>query len=216
MADGGVARAGHMGASAPVEERDFGARLEAFFRSAAIANPKATAAALSARYSSLSELLSADPAVVANYAGESVAIILAEAAALMTSALEEELRERTPICDQKSAARFLSKLIGFRSDELLIVLFLDARRKLIDHEVIAAGRPESVDFDLRRILLRTIGRGASGIIVAHNHPSGDPRPSRSDVEVTRRLAEVAQMFGIALHDHLVVAGGETRSAMFEV
>jgi DNA repair protein RadC len=71
-----------------------------------------------------------------------------------------------------------------------------------------------VDFDQRRILLRAMGRGASGIIVAHNHPSGDSTPSRSDVEVTRRLADLAEVLGITLHDHLVVAGGETRSAMF--
>jgi DNA repair protein RadC len=133
---------------------------------------------------------------------------------MMAWALQDELRERPSICDQRAAARFLKATLGFRCDELLVVLFLDARRRLIDHEIIAVGRPDSVDFDQRRILLRAIGRGASGIIVAHNHPSGDSRPSRSDVEITRRLADLAEAFGIKLHDHLVVAGGHTRSAMF--
>ena len=133
---------------------------------------------------------------------------------MMVWALRDELRERPSICDQGAAARFLQATIGFRCDELLIVLFVDARRRLIDHEIIAVGRPDSVDFDQRRILLRAMGRGASGIIVAHNHPSGDSTPSRSDIEVTRRLADLAEVLGITLHDHLVVAGGKTRSAMF--
>ena len=113
----------------------------------------------------------------------------------------------------KEAAAFLKALIGFRSDEALVVLFLDSRRGLIDHEVIATGRADSVDFDQRRILLRAMARGASGIIVAHNHPSGDARPSTSDIRVTRQLADTARGLGICLYDHLVVAGGEVRSVM---
>jgi DNA repair protein RadC len=188
--------------------------LESFLRSASVANPRAAAAELSAHYSTISELLVADPAVIASYAGEGAAVVLSQANELMAWASEEQLRERTAICDQRTAARYLKATIGFCSDELLIVLFLDVRRRLIDREVIAVGRPDSVDFDLRRILLRAIGRGASGIIVAHNHPSGDARPSSSDVEVTRRLVDAAHLFRIALHDHFVVAGGHVRSAIF--
>ena len=58
-----------------------------------------------------------------------------------------------------------------------------------------------------------MGRGAMGLIVAHNHPSGDPTPSSSDLRVTRMLADTARSLGICLHDHLVVAGDEVRSAM---
>jgi len=153
--------------------------------------------------------------IVADYAGDAAAGALAGVRDLMTWALEERLRGRRLINCKRDAAEFLKALIGFRCDELLIVLFLDSGRRLIDHEVIAAGRADSVEFDQRRILLRAIGRGAMGIIVAHNHPSGDARPSRSDFAATRRLADLAQAFGITLHDHFVVAGGEVRSALFE-
>ena len=159
-------------------------------------------------------MLSADLSVVADYAGGAAADAIAEAGKLMAWSLAEELRERQPVCTQAAAAKLLKALIGFRCEELLIVLFLDSRERLIDHETVAVGRPDSVEFDLRRILLRAIGRGASGIIVAHNHPSGDVRPSQSDVEVTRRLADASHALGICLCDHLVVAGGEVRSAMF--
>jgi DNA repair protein RadC len=169
---------------------------------------------LSTRFSSLSELLSADLTVTRDYAGGDVASVLACARSLMVQALGDELQERPSIGSGKEAAAFLKQLIGFRADELLIALYLDARRRLIDYEIVARGRPDSVDFDGRRILLQAMGRGATGMIIAHNHPSGDPRPSRSDVEATRRLAHVADGLGVHLIDHLVVAGGEVRSAMF--
>ena len=132
----------------------------------------------------------------------------------MAFAAQEDLVLRQAIFGQAEAAHFLKTSIGFRCEELLVVLLLDSRRRLIDVETLAVGRPDSVDFDQRRILLRAIGRGATGIIVAHNHPSGDARPSQSDTAVTRRLADSCQALGIYLHDHLVVAGGEVRSAMF--
>jgi DNA repair protein RadC len=152
--------------------------------------------------------------VVADYAGSAAAEALAHVRMLMISALREDLSERRPIRDPRDAAELLRALIGFRCDECLVVLFLDTRRCLIDYELIAAGQPDSVDSDQRRILLRAIGRGARGIIVAHNHPSGDPRPSTTDLRATRELADVSRALGICLCDHLVVAGGEVRSAMF--
>ena len=150
---------------------------------------------------------------MADYAGAASARAIAAARQLMISAFEEELGDRQPIACPRDAASFLKALIGFRSDELLIILLLDRRRRLIDHEIIAVGTSDSVSFDQRRIVFRAIGRGASGIIVAHNHPSGDPRPSGMDISLTRRLAEVTSSLGISLVDHLVIAGGEVHSAM---
>ena len=215
MADGGAVGLGDLGAPAAARGRDYRPRLEAFFRAAAITDPAEAAGGLSAHFATLSEVLSADPVAVADYAGSAAANAVSTAKALMLWSLEEGLVKRRAVHTQAAAADFLKALIGFRCEELLVVLFLDSRRRLIDHETVAVGRPDSVEFDVRRILLRAIGRGASGIIVAHNHPSGDPKPSRSDIDVTRRLADASQALGICLHDHLVVAGGEVRSAMFD-
>jgi DNA repair protein RadC len=187
--------------------------LEAFFKAAAIGEPGRSAARLSARYATISELLSAEPAIVADYAGGRVAQTIAAARRLMISALEEELTERRPIWTQADAAEFLKALIGFRSEELLIVLFLDSYRSLIDYEIVASGTANHVEFDRRRIIFRAIGRGAAGLIIAHNHPSGDPRPSNTDIKVTRQVVDLARGVGICVHDHLVIAGREVRSAM---
>jgi len=175
----------------------------------------ASARRLSERFSTLSAVLSADQALVADLVGQEAAAAVAQVRGIMAHALDDELRQRRAILCERDVARFLKELIGFRAEEALIVLFLDARRCLIDHEILATGRADSVEFDQRRIIFRAIGRGATGLILAHNHPSGDPRPSSSDIRVTRQLGEVARSLGICLHDHLVVAGGEVRSAMGE-
>ena len=125
VADGGPARAWHVGASAAAATGDYRAGLEAFLRSAGVTDAIGAAATLSARFATLSELLSADGAVVAGYAGEQVAAAIASARALMILAAAERLRERRPIRSEREAAPFLKTLIGFRSDEALAVIFLD-------------------------------------------------------------------------------------------
>ena len=64
---------------------------------------------------------------------------------------------------------------------------------------------------MRAIFAAALGHDAAGMVIAHNHPSGDPRPSRADRDATRRLAETAPALGISLHDHLIFAGGGCRS-----
>ena len=64
---------------------------------------------------------------------------------------------------------------------------------------------------MREIFRAALNHGAAGLVIAHNHPSGDPRPSPADVAATRRLAETAAALDIVVHDHLIFAGGECRS-----
>lgn len=132
----------------------------------------------------------------------------------MVHAADDQLRTREQQAPSTIAA-FLKTLIGFRCDECIVVFFLDARHGVIDHEIVSFGRVDYATMDARRILLRAMARGAVGIIIAHNHPSGDPRPSTSDMRVTRELADTCRGLGIHLRDHLVIAGGQVRSAMFE-
>lgn len=95
--------------------------------------------------------------------------------------------------------------------ERLAVAHLDAERRLIE---LAVGEPiarDHAELPVRRIIEDALRLGAAGIVIAHNHPSGDASPSRDDVEATRELAEVAVRLGIRLHDHLIFAGGEVCS-----
>ena len=214
VADGSAASFRNVALSQAESDRGRHTRLESFLHASSVQDAGDAAAHLVREFPTLCDLLSAEPVLVSDYAGAEAARALQAAHGLMIAALEERVMERAEISNAKDAEQFLHQLIGFRCAEVLVVLFLNCSRKLIGHEIVGEGRIDSVDFDPRRILLRAIGRGAAGIIVVHNHPSGDPTPSKSDLLVTRQIASLADGFGIALHDHLVVARGRMRSAMF--
>jgi len=94
---------------------------------------------------------------------------------------------------------------------MLAILHLDGAQCPIALDDWPAAGPDGVDLPMRDIFRAALTCGAVGLVIAHNHPSGDPRPSRADIEATRRLAETAATLGIRLHDHLIFAGAECRS-----
>jgi DNA repair protein RadC len=108
---------------------------------------------------------------------------------------------------------YLQRIHGEDTQEQTGALFLNARNRLIRHDPdIYRGTLDRAVVEPREILKRALLCNAAGIIVYHNHPSGDPSPSREDREFTRRLASAAELLGIRLLDHLVV--GTTGSISF--
>jgi DNA repair protein RadC len=95
--------------------------------------------------------------------------------------------------------------------EMLAVAHLDGERRLIELIAGAPSGADHVDLPVRRILEDALRLGASGLVIAHSHPSGDAQPSREDVDATRELAETGARLGIRLHDHLIFGGGEVSS-----
>jgi DNA repair protein RadC len=91
------------------------------------------------------------------------------------------------------------------------ILFLDRKNALIADEVQGQGTVDHTPVYPREIVKRALELSASAIILVHNHPSGDPTPSRADVEMTREIAAAAKALRIAVHDHLVVGRGGTTS-----
>ena len=87
------------------------------------------------------------------------------------------------------------------------VLFLDARNRLLRDEVMGEGSINEAPIYPREIMRRALEVGASALILAHNHPSGDPQPSRKDIRTTARIAEAGRTLGIAIHDHLILSKG---------
>jgi DNA repair protein RadC len=84
------------------------------------------------------------------------------------------------------------------------VLFLDRKNRLIADEVQQTGTVDHTPVYPREILKRALEHGASALILVHNHPSGDPSPSRADIEITKEVAKAAQALGVQLHDHLII------------
>ena len=100
----------------------------------------------------------------------------------------------------------LRRFLGTRRKELFVVLLLDARHRLMRCERVSEGCLTWSVVHPREVFAPAVRESAGAIIVAHNHPSGDPTPSLEDREVTRRLTRVGDLLGIPVLDHLVIAG----------
>ncbi|HVQ09597.1 MAG TPA: JAB domain-containing protein [Allosphingosinicella sp.] len=115
------------------------------------------------------------------------------------------------VATARDAADLLAPLFADPGGETLALLYLDDGRRVI---AVAAHREagrDAIVLPMAAIFRAALNHQAAGLIVAHNHPSGDPMPSRADVAATRRLAQTAANLGIVLYDHLIFAGGECRS-----
>ena len=109
------------------------------------------------------------------------------------------------------AAELLVPLFAGQEGERLAVVHLDRERRLIALTVEEPGSEAEVELPIRSILAKALRIGSHAIVVAHNHPSGDPSPSGADEAATRALASAAAGVDLQLYDHLVFAGGDYRS-----
>jgi DNA repair protein RadC len=91
------------------------------------------------------------------------------------------------------------------------VIFLDKQNQIIADEQMGRGTVDHTPVYPREVIKRALEKNATALIIAHNHPSGDPSPSRADIDMTHKLRDLAQGFNIVLHDHLVVARGAVLS-----
>jgi DNA repair protein RadC len=87
------------------------------------------------------------------------------------------------------------------------LLFLDRRHTLIADEVQQRGTIDHTPVYPREVIKRAIALGATAVVLVHNHPTGDPTPSRADIDMTREIMRCGQPLGIAVHDHLIVSKG---------
>ncbi len=166
----------------------------------------ALAARLLKQYRNLSGLARADFAQLAAERG----LGMAKAAQLM-AALElgrrlvrENPEEPFQIRSPEDAARYIMAKIGFEEQECFMVLYLNTRNRVVDEEILYSGGLNTTLVRVAEVFRGAIRRNCAAIIVAHNHPSGDPTPSSDDVELTRRLREAGQLLDVELLDHLVI------------
>ena len=96
---------------------------------------------------------------------------------------------------------------GFEAREVFRILFLDKKNALIADEVQGRGTVDHTPVYVREVVKRALELSATALILVHNHPSGDPTPSRADVDMTRLIVEAARPLGIAIHDHIIVGRG---------
>ena len=94
--------------------------------------------------------------------------------------------------------------MAYEKVEQFRLLFLDGKNALIVDEVQQKGTVNHTPVYVREVVKRALELGASAIVMCHNHPSGDPSPSKDDIAMTKEVAAAADKLGIALHDHLII------------
>ncbi len=167
---------------------------------------KPIAKALQARFKSLSAILAApaDDLVKVDGVGETVAAYIKAIAELNSRAAREEIGKREVISSWTALTEYVRREIQHEAREQFRVLFLDRKNQLIIDEIMGRGTVDHAPVYPREIARRALEVQCSSLILVHNHPSGDPKPSRADIDITREIIDVLQPFDISVHDHLIV------------
>lgn len=143
--------------------------------------------------------------------GGRVAHMLSYARLVIGESLRQEIRV-SPVCvDDRNFQNYLIAHLGHRDEECSLAIFLDTRGHFIGDEIVAFGSHNAISQDTHALFRRVIKRGSHGLILAHNHPSGQPTPSEADIRATRKMIGMAAPLGIHFADHLIVTAGAVYS-----
>jgi DNA repair protein RadC len=173
---------------------------------------KPLAKAVIDRFGGFAEALSAEPEALraAGLREPAVALLKAvrEAALRLTRA---ELRERPLIGSWDRLIGYCNAHIAYSPVEEFHLLFLDRKNALIAHERQQRGTVNHTPVYTREVVKRALELQASALILVHNHPSGDPTPSKDDIAVTLDIVKAARPLGVVVHDHLIIGRGRHTS-----
>jgi DNA repair protein RadC len=140
-------------------------------------------------------------------------ILLKVVGELLKRVLREEIRERPVLGSWTALLDYLQVALAHEPIEQFRVLFLDRKNILIRDELQQRGTVDHTPLYPREIVKRALELGASAIIMVHNHPSGDPTPSRADIEMTKQVVQAMGAVGLTVHDHVIV--GKNRHTSFK-
>jgi DNA repair protein RadC len=157
-------------------------------------------------FGTLGGVLAADSQRLGRYprVNERALALFAAVRELARRLAREQLNDKPVI--SSSAALFAYCRVGLAEEatERFRILFLDRKNRLIADEVQQRGTIDHAPVYPREVIKRALELGASAIILVHNHPSGDPTPSRADVDMTTMVRDAAERLGIEVHDHVIV------------
>jgi DNA repair protein RadC len=184
------------------------------FRALPRRDVKPLAKALLARFGSFAEVVAAAPPLLAEIDGMGEAAIaeikIVHAAANRLA--RGEMKRRPVLSSWTSVLDYCRTAMAFAEREQFRVLFLDKRNRLIADEMQAVGTVDHTPVYPREVVKRALELSATALVLVHNHPSGDPTPSRADIEMTKQIVDVARPLGIEVHDHIIV-GKEGHSSL---
>jgi DNA repair protein RadC len=181
--------------------------LELFlFRTVPRIDTKPLAKVLLEKFGTLAGVLGAPVQRIAEVkgAGPAVAQDLKVVQAMLERASKGDLKQRTVISSWSALVNYCRIAMAHEPREQFRVLFLDAKNQLIADEVMNKGTVDHAPVYPREIARRALEHSAAAVILVHNHPSGDPKPSAADIAITREIVAAASAVSVKVHDHLVI------------
>ena len=167
---------------------------------------KPLAKTLIARFGSFNQVLTASPEALQEVDGikEAAATALKVIQASAQRLARQEVMNRPVLASWDKLLDYCHISLAHRDIEQFHLLFLDRKNVLIADEAQQRGTVDHTPVYPREVVKRALELNATAIIMVHNHPSGDPTPSRADIEMTKLVRDAAKAVGITLHDHLVI------------
>jgi len=170
---------------------------------------KPLAKELLSAYGSLSALMNAPHAGLSQIEGisENTATAIKTVTAIAGRMMKQELMEQPLLNNWTRLMDYCHMGMDFETKEHFRILFLNKKNMLIADEIQASGTIDHTPAYPREIMKRALELGATAMILMHNHPSGDPKPSQADIDMTQMIIESSRPFSITVHDHIVMARG---------
>jgi DNA repair protein RadC len=227
MPDGAAERdeapAHHLGHRARLRERFLAGGAQALadyellelvlFRAMPRRDVKPLAKTLIRTFGSFADVAAAEPERLLEVPGLGAAAVteikVVQAAALAMA--RGQVLNRPVLSSWSALLEYCQAAMAYDATESFRVLFLDRRNVLIADEVQQKGTVDHAPVYPREVVKRALALGASALILVHNHPSGDPAPSKADIDMTGRVVEAARALGLTVHDHVVVGRGRHAS-----
>jgi DNA repair protein RadC len=176
------------------------------FRAMPRRDTKPIAKAILARFGTFAEAMNAPEDLLLEISGLGEAAVteikLVRAAALRL--MRGEVLERPVLASWQQVLDYCRAAIGFAAKEQFRILFLDKRNQMIADEIQQEGTVDHTPVYVREVIKRALELSATAIVLVHNHPSGDPTPSRADIEMTKQIIDAAERLGVVVHDHIIV------------
>lgn len=176
------------------------------FRAIPRRDTKALAKRLIARFGSFAQVVNAPDARLKEVSGVGDSVVtelrLIRAAALRL--MQGEIASQPLLSSWTQVMDYLRAVQGFAEREQFRVLFLDKKNRLIADEVQGEGTVDHTPVYVREVVKRALELASTAIILVHNHPSGDPTPSRADIDMTRMIVSAGRPLGVQVHDHVIV------------
>lgn len=160
-------------------------------------------------FDSFAEVISAEPARLKEVSGVGDNVVIAfkmiREGALKLS--QEQLLNKPVVSSWQALLDYCHASMAYHKKEQFRILYLNRKNVLIADELQQEGTVDHTPVYPREVIKRALELGASALILVHNHPSGDPTPSRDDIEMTKEINDAGKKLGVILHDHVIVAKG---------